>query len=122
MLAWMRETGSLDPELGDWHVRAAPITWPGAYALACHGEGLEPADALSAYAFSWLENQVLAAMKLMPIGQGAGARLLRTLGARIPAAVEHALRVGDDEVASFAPGLALASARHESQYSRLFRS
>ena len=54
--------------------------------------------------------------------QVAGQRLLLTLGARIPAAVAAAKAVADEDVASFAPGLALASARHETQYTRLFRS
>ena len=122
MVAWMRGTATLSPALDDWPARAAPLTWPGAYALACHHDGLGAAEGLTAYAFAWLENQVLAAIKLVPLGQSAGARLLRGLAGRIPAAVEAALALGDDDVASFAPGLALACARHETQYSRLFRS
>jgi urease accessory protein len=100
----------------------APLTWPGAFALACHADGLRHDEALAAYAFAWLENQVLAAIKLVPLGQSAGQRLLRELASRVPAAVERACSTADDEVATFAPGLALASARHETQYSRLFRS
>ena len=75
-----------------------------------------------AYLWSWLENQVMAAIKAVPLGQVAGQRLLLALGARMPAAVAVAKAVADDDVASFAPGLALASARHETQYTRLFRS
>lgn len=122
MVAWMRETRTLHPALAEWPARVAPITWPGAYALACHADDLPHDAALSAYAFSWLENQVLAAIKLVPLGQAAGARLLRALAARIPGVVEAASAVNDASVASFAPGLALACARHETQYSRLFRS
>ncbi len=61
-------------------------------------------------------------MKLVPLGQLAGQRLLVSLGARIPPAAATARTVADDDVATFAPGLALASARHETQYTRLFRS
>lgn len=122
MLAWLRDVGALAQPLREWPARTAPITWPAAFALACHGDGLAVDAALAAYAFAWLENQTLAAMKLVPLGQAAGQRLLRSLGARIPAAVERALALGDDEVGTFAPGVALASARHEVQYSRLFRS
>jgi len=122
MAAWMRETDTLHASLRDWPARNAPLMWPAAYALACHGDGVTCEDALAAYAFAWLENQVLAALKLVPLGQAAGQRLLRTLAGRIPAAVERALCVHDDDVASFSPGLALASAHHETQYSRLFRS
>ena len=58
----------------------------------------------------------------MPLGQTDGQRVLLALADRIPAAVERAVALRDDELCNFAPGLALASARHETQYSRLFRS
>jgi urease accessory protein len=48
--------------------------------------------------------------------------MLFALGAAIPAVVERAQQIADDDIGSFAPGLAIASARHETQYSRLFRS
>src|SRR4030095_16961195 len=79
-------------------------------------------DALTAYLWSWLENQVLAAMKTIPLGQVAGQKMLLALGAAIPAAVARVQQVADDDITSFAPGLAIASARRETQYSRLCRS
>ena len=101
---------------------AAPITLPGAFALAARGSGVGADHAVTGYLWSWVENQVLAAMKTIPLGQVAGQRLLRALGGLIPQ-VFAALREQEDaDVASFAPGLALASARHETQYTRLFRS
>jgi urease accessory protein len=100
----------------------APVTLPAAYALAARGFALLPDAALVAYVWAWLENQVLVAVKAVPLGQVAGQRLQLALGARIPASVDRARSIADDEVASFAPGLALASARHETQYTRLFRS
>jgi urease accessory protein len=102
--------------------KVAPVTLPAAYALAARGFAVPADAALTAYVWSWLENQVLAAIKLVPLGQVAGQRLLTTLGARIPALVASAMALADDEVSTFAPGLALASARHETQYTRLFRS
>ena len=75
-----------------------------------------------AYVWSWLENQVLAAIKLVPLGQVAGQRLLVALGARIPQVVAIAMTIDDADLSTFAPGLCLASARHETQYTRLFRS
>lgn len=101
---------------------AAPVTFPAAFALAAHGLKIGASDALAGYLMSWLENQVLVAVKTLPLGQVAGQRLLHALGARIPPVAARARTVRDDDVASFAPGLALASARHETQYSRLFRS
>ncbi len=98
------------------------VTWPTAFAFVAAAWGLRPADALAAYLWSWLENQVMAAVKAVPLGQTDGQRLLASLGGRIPEAVAHALAVPDEDLANFAPGLALLSARHETQYSRLFRS
>jgi len=116
-----------DLELLDAPARAmipilAPITLPAAYALAARGFAVPVSAALTAYVWSWLENQVLAAIKLVPLGQVAGQRLLTALGARIPHVVATAMTLADDELSTFAPGLALASARHETQYTRLFRS
>ena len=78
--------------------------------------------ALSGYAWGWLENQVLAALKLLPLGQLAGQRILDNLVVKIPDVIEQALRLDDAEIGGGLFGLALASSRHEMQYSRLFRS
>ena len=100
----------------------APVALPAAFALAARAFGV-PADAtVTGYLWSWLENQALAAIKLVPLGQVAGQKLLLALGGEVPAAVARARSAPDDDVTSFAPGLALASIRHETQYSRLFRS
>ncbi|KAA3625885.1 MAG: urease accessory protein UreF [Proteobacteria bacterium] len=82
-----------------------------------------PADQLAvAYAFSWLENQVTAGIKLIPLGQSAGQRLMATLGATLPGRVSAGLAVSDPNVGASSPALAIASSLHETQYSRLFRS
>lgn len=100
----------------------APVALPAAFALAASALSISAEAALTGYVASWLENQVLAAMKALPMGQVAGQRLLHALGARIPQVVARAKIQAADDIASFAPGLALASAFHEAQYSRLFRS
>lgn len=102
--------------------RNAPITLPGAFALAARTFSLSCEDALTAYLWSWAESQVLAAMKTIPLGQVAGQKMLLALGDTIPQVVTRARACADDDVSSFAPGLALASSRHETQYTRLFRS
>jgi urease accessory protein len=98
------------------------IAFPTAFALASFAWGIDARDALSAYLWAWLENQVLAAVKAVPLGQTDGQRLLLRLGDRIPDAAERAAGLADDELANFAPGLAILSARHETQYTRIFRS
>ena len=79
-------------------------------------------DCLLAYAFGWSENMVQAAIKSVPLGQSAGQRILSALTAQIPAAVDTALTQDDVQRQAFSPMLAILSARHETQYSRLFRS
>ena len=94
--------------------------YPTAYALAVRDWGIEPVEAILAYLWSWLENQVMAAVKAVPLGQTAGQRMLLALGGRLEALAE--LELEEASWANFAPGLAWLSARHEIQYSRLFRS
>ncbi|MBI5901619.1 MAG: urease accessory protein UreF [Rhodocyclales bacterium] len=97
-------------------------TFPTAWAALAAYWDIAADEALAAWLWSWAENQVMAALKAVPLGQLAGQRMLLELGRRIPAVVGHALALGDDELSNFAPGFAIACARHETQYSRLFRS
>lgn len=101
---------------------AQDASYPVAFALAAHLTGASAHDALLAYAFGWAENMTQAAIKAVPLGQSAGQRMLARLTQNIPAAVEHALALPDSERQAFSPMLAILSARHEHQYSRLFRS
>lgn len=117
-----RDLGLLDDDAREAAHAMAPATLPAAYALAASGLGIEPQQALPAYVWSWLENQVLCAVKAVPLGQLAGQRLLLELGARVPEAATRASSIADADISTFAPGLAIASSRHETQYTRLFRS
>jgi urease accessory protein len=98
------------------------IAFPTAFAYAVVRWEIDPGRALVAYLWAWLENQVMAALKAVPLGQTDGQRMLLALGDRLAAIVQEAVAASDDALANFAPGLALASSRHETQYSRLFRS
>ncbi len=79
-------------------------------------------NAALGYAWTWLENQVIAATKLLPLGQTQAQRMLSTLQQKIPDALTRAETVEDWQLGSSLPGLALASIHHETQYTRLFRS
>lgn len=116
------DLGMLDAQARQTVPALHPIGLPAAFALAARGFGVAPEPALTGYVWSWLENQVLAATKLVPLGQVAGQRILVALGPAMAAAVEAAMTLADDAISTFAPGLSLASAHHETQYSRLFRS
>lgn len=97
-------------------------SYPAAYAALAAASGVEQDTALAAYLWSWVENQVLAAMKTVPLGQIEGQQLLHRLKADIGQACEIARSTEITQTGSAALGLTVASARHETQYSRLFRS
>ena len=111
------ELGHGEPFAG-WDEVALPAayTW---WAVRCE---VDAAAALVAYVWSWAENQVMAALKAVPLGQSAGQRVLFALGPRIARIAERAQAAGDDTLQSFAPAYAILSSQHETQYSRLFRS
>lgn len=92
------------------------------FALASARWQIPVRDAACGLAWAWAENQVLGAVKLIPLGQSAGQRLLDQLGARIPSIVERAAALEDDQLAIGSPAQGFASILHETQYSRLFRS
>lgn len=98
------------------------IAFPMAFAAACVRLGIDREAGLTAYLWAWLETQVLAAIKCVPLGQQAGQTLLFDLQGALMKAVATAASLGDDELGSATVQYALTSARHETQYSRLFRS
>jgi urease accessory protein len=98
------------------------LSYPAAFAFAVAAWRIDSREALAAYLFAWIENQVLAAVKTVPLGQTQGQRMMLALTDRIDAAVERAVSMHDEELVNLAPGLALLCARHETQYTRLFRS
>lgn len=121
LLEWLRNHTTAQPQqIAALHAMQA--TWPIAFALAASGLAASLRHCLLAYAFGWAEAMVQAAIKCVPLGQSAGQRILSALTAEIPAAVDAAHAMQDDERQAFTPMLAILSAQHETQYSRLFRS
>ncbi|MBS0370742.1 MAG: urease accessory protein UreF [Proteobacteria bacterium] len=111
--------------LPGWVARLKAVdepAFPTAWAAAAVAWQVPAADALNGYAWAWLENLVMAAVKAVPLGQAAGQRLLSSLAAQVPERVADALQRPPEAWSNFQPGLAIASCRHETQYSRLFRS
>lgn len=118
----------------------AELSLPCAWSAAAAAWEIQPRESVMGYLWTWAENQVLAAMKAVPLGQSAGQRVLLAIGARIAEAAAHmesgatntdgwggtgADGRGDlsgEGYSNFSPGLAILSSRHETQYSRLFRS
>jgi len=121
LLDWLRNHDGANAAHIDACAQMMP-TYPVAFALAASPLDADVRNCLLAYAFGWAENMVQAALKSVPLGQSAGQRILARLACGIPAAVESALQLPDDERQAFSPMLAILSAQHETQYSRLFRS
>ena len=111
--------------LPGWRARLLALDtpcFPTAWSAAAAAWQVPADQALAAYLWAWAENQVMAALKAVPLGQSAGQRLLAMLGERIPALVGQALELPEARWSNYTPGLAIASSRHETQYTRLFRS
>ena len=121
LLEWLRNHTTASPAQIKLLANLQP-TYPVAFALAAASTQAPLRDCLLAYGFGWAENMVQAAIKSVPLGQSAGQRILSALAAQIPCAVDHALALPDEARQAFSPMLAILSARHEVQYSRLFRS
>ena len=116
--AWERGT----PALRESVAALAEPAFPTAYAAAAVALGIEAKDAAIAFLWGAAENLVAASLKAGPFGQVAGQRVLLAAQGAVAEAAEIAATLDDDDLWSSAPGLAIASSRHETQYSRLFRS
>jgi urease accessory protein len=105
-------------------VEAPRVTHVTLFALAAARWNLPLPAAAAAWLFAWCENQTAAALRLVPLGQSSGLRILTRAQEIIPGVVAQGLSValGDDDIGWGCPGVVLGSALHETQYSRLFRS
>lgn len=98
------------------------LCFPAAHACASALWRVSPPMALYGYLYSWLENQVMSALKAVPLGQVSGQKLLIAVRPQIKLVVEEAFVMRDEDLSTQAPMLGLLSSQHETQYSRLFRS
>ena len=92
------------------------------FAVAAAHHGIPSDAAAHGYLWAWAENQTVVAVKLLPLGQTAGQRILGDALVQIPHIVLHAQGMQDTEIGTAVPFATMASAAHESQYTRLFRS
>ena len=122
LVEWLRNRGVDDARVDSLKALTPAPTWPVAFALAAAQTGAPLREALLSFGFGWAENMVQAALKAVPLGQGAGQRVLAALVSDLPAAIDHAAGLMDSERQAFTPMLAILSSQHEAQYSRLFRS
>lgn len=99
-----------------------PVAQLTVFAQASFCQAMPQHFAAVAYTWSWLEQQMGAANRLLPLGQSRSQSILDELMREIPAILEAASDVPDDDIGGGLPALAIASARHETLYSRLYRS
>jgi urease accessory protein len=99
-----------------------PVALPVAVAVACAGHGIALAGALHAFLHALVANWISAGVRLIPLGQTDGQRVLAALEPAVDDAAARALAMPLDEVGTCAFRADLASMRHETQYTRLFRS
>lgn len=119
---WLKNRETPDARVAQLAALRPAPTWPVAFALAAAQSGAPLREALLAFGFGWAENMVQAAMRSVPLGQSAAQRMLARLIDALPDAVQRAAALNDDQRQAFTPMLAILSAQHETQYSRLFRS
>lgn len=105
-----------------WKMRDDPPGFALMFTLAAARWGVDAEQTAEGYLWAWCENQVMAAVKLVPLGQTAGQQLLMKAASIIPDAVKQGFALSDDDIGWLAPGFAMASVKHETQYTRLFRS
>ena len=134
LLEWLRNQPehAHDARLATCGLLKGAPTWPLSFALAlalilpaptsAEESRAHVVEALGSFAFGWAENMVGAAIKAVPLGQNAGQRILAALVAQIPEVIQQAMALSDSQRQAFTPMLAILSAQHETQYSRLFRS
>ena len=119
--ALLRLLASLDvPQAQTWQKQPATLLL--AWALAAHSWQIPARDAVLAYLWAWLENQVVAAGKILPLAQTPAQQILLRMDPVLLAACERGEALPDEAVGQSLPGWSHACARHETQYSRLFRS
>ena len=122
LVEWLKNREGVDARVAQLKALPPAPTWPVAFALSALQTGAPLREALLSFGFGWAENMVQAALKAVPLGQGAGQRVLAALVGELPAAVDRAASLMDSERQAFTPMLAILSSQHETQYSRLFRS
>ena len=103
-------------------IQLTEISFVSAFALCAYVFKLDLISAQSGYCWTYIDNQVAAATKLVPLGQTQAQNLLFELTENTQAIIEKSNTIDDEDIGTSLPHLAMASAWHESQYSRLFRS
>jgi urease accessory protein len=122
LLRLLGNLDALDMAAYDEFIAEQALSFVAAFALAAMLWKIDLPSCLSGFCWTVIDNQVAAATKLVPLGQSQAQNLLFTLSQEVTLAMATASALADDEIGASLPRLAMASAWHETQYTRLFRS
>lgn len=113
----------LQPEMKDWiEVAGTPCNYAIAFGIAVAYWRIDTNSAILGYLYSWVTNLITAGVKLIPLGQTSGQKLLLSLHPNLIKTSQEILILEDDNLHSCSWGLSFSSMNHETQYTRLFRS
>lgn len=112
------------PDLAGFAARNAgrPVAQATAFALAAAVHGIALDRALGAFLHAGVANLVSAGVRLVPLGQTDGQRVMAMLAGPVEACVAAAMRADPDRIGTDTLSIELASMAHETQHTRLFRS
>lgn len=99
-----------------------PCNYAIAFGIGAASWQIELNSTVLGYLHSWATNLIGAGVKLIPLGQTTGQKLLLNLNQNIVLAAQEIVTLHDEDLSSCGWGLSLASMAHETQYTRLFRS
>jgi urease accessory protein len=100
----------------------APCNYGIAFGIITAHWGIKMENVLLGYVHNWVNNLINVAVKLIPLGQTEGQKLLLNINQEIITNINVIISLKDEELSSCSWGLSLASLKHEQLYSRLFRS
>jgi len=122
LIRLVKQLNSIDITQYQVIIQLKDISFVSAFALCAYLFKLDLISAQSGYCWTYIDNQVAAATKLVPLGQTQAQNLLFELTDNIQLIIEKSNNIADEDIGTSLPHLAMASAWHETQYSRLFRS
>ena len=122
LMRLLKDIQGIDSQRYITFIQEKEISFVSAFALSAYLFGLELSAMQSGFCWAYIDNQVAAATKLVPLGQTQGQNLLFELTKQVEPAIEQANQMEDENIGASLPRLAMASAWHETQYTRLFRS
>ena len=122
LIRLIKQLKQLDVSSYESILQLKEISFVSAFSFCAYLFKLDLTSAQSGYCWTYIDNQVAAATKLVPLGQTQAQNLLFELTDNVERIILQANNITDDSIGTSLPHLAMASAWHENQYSRLFRS